>query len=316
MLPRLLHVLLFTLCCSIVATTSSSSSLWQFPADTTAVITGGTKGIGRAVVEELAAFPNVRILTCARNASTLQQCLQEWKYAGYDNISGCVADVSTAAGRQHLLQEIQKWLGNATDKNDKKNANANKLDILINNVGTNIRKPSIEYTADDIDFVWRTNFESMFALTCLLHPLLKRDDSNSRGTSTTTTTTASVVNIGSVAGVTCMKSGTIYAATKAAMNQLTGNWACEWGLSDQIRVNCVAPWYINTELAQQVLKDQRYRKTVIERTPLGRVGEPAEVAALVAFLCLPAAGYITGQVISVDGGFTRNGYYDSFYRNE
>jgi Tropinone reductase 1 len=99
------------------------------------------------------------------------------------------------------------------------------------------------------------------------------------------------------------------------MNQLTGNWACEWGLQNKIRVNCVAPWYINTELAQQVLQNPDYRRTVIERTPLGRVGEPAEVAALVAFLCLPAAGFITGQVISVDGGFVRNGYYDSFYRD-
>ena len=109
-----------------------------------------------------------------------------------------------------------------------------------------------------------------------------------------------------------MKSGTPYAATKAAMNQLTGNLACEWGL-DGIRVNCVAPWYINTELAQAVLKDESYLKSVVERTPMGRVGEPEEVAGLVAFLCLPIAQYISGQVISVDGAFTRNGYYDSFY---
>lgn len=144
----------------------------------------------------------------------------------------------------------------------------------------------------------------MFALTTACYPYLKRGAGE---------TSSSVVNIGSVAGVTCMKSGTIYASTKAAMNQLTGNWACEWGL-DGIRINCVAPWYINTELAQQVLKNPDYKKAVVEKTPMGRVGEPREVASLVAFLCLPAAGYITGQVICVDGGFTKNGFYDSFYR--
>lgn len=304
-------VLLLALCFVFTPVTSSSApessfpisstqSLWQFPLGTTAVVTGGTQGIGRAIVEELATVGghHIRVLTCARNPERLQRCLEEWRAAGHDNIDGCVADVATDSGRRELLDQIKQWLKDSKDQNQ-------KLDILVNNVGTNIRKPSIEYTAEEIDLVWRTNFESMFALTCLCHPLLK---DNPRGA------TSSVVHVSSVSGVTCMKSGTIYAATKAAMNQLTGNWACEWGLADRIRVNAVAPWYINTELARQVLQDEAYRKTVLARTPLGRVGEPMEVATLVAFLCLPAAGYITGQVIAVDGGFTRNGFYDSFYR--
>ena len=74
----------------------------------------------------------------------------------------------------------------------------------------------------------------------------------------------------------------------------------------------MTPWYINTELAKQVLKDKAYLNSVLERTPMGRVGEPHEVAGLCVFLCLPISQYITGQIISVDGGFTRQGFYDSF----
>jgi len=266
---------------------------WRIPEGSTAIVTGGTKGIGKSIVQQLGSF-GMDVLVCARSSDDIAECLKEWKNNGL-NCHGFRADVSSSEGRKELVEEIERWL------------DGRRLDVLVNNVGTNIRKPSVEYTAEDIDQIWSTNFESMFDLTTRCHKLLTRQASEGAPP------TSSVVNIGSVAGVTCMKSGTIYASTKAAMNQITGNWACEWGL-DGIRVNCVAPWYINTELAQQVLKDPEYKRSVVERTPLGRVGEPEEVASLVAFLCLPAAGYITGQVISVDGGFTRNGYYDSFYR--
>lgn len=275
------------------STSAESETFWSLPAHSKALVTGGTKGIGKAVVEELAGKVfGVHVLTCARSEEDLALCLSEWQNLGM-NVEGVVADVSTEEGRQHLLEKLQTWL------------NGRPLDILINNVGTNIRKPSVDFSSEDFNFLWKTNHESMFALTMACHPFLKRSPGQR---------SSSVVNIGSVAGVTCMKSGSIYAATKAAMNQFTGNLACEWGL-DGIRVNCVAPWYINTELAQQVLKNVDYKKAVVGRTPMGRVGEPREVASLVAFLCLPAAGYITGQVICVDGGFTKNGFYDSFYRD-
>jgi Tropinone reductase 1 len=270
---------------------ANRSSLWEFPAGTTAVVTGGTKGIGKAIVEELAE-KGTRVLTCSRNAEELQKCVEEWNKQGLD-VTGVPIDVASQEGRESLLREICEWLGEKQE-----------LDILVNNVGTNIRKKSIEYTPEDMEKVWNTNFHSMVGLTVACHPLLKRK----RGQPF-----SSVVNIGSVAGVTCMKSGTPYASTKAAMNQITGNWACEWG-PDGIRVNCVAPWYINTELAQQVLKNKQYAKSVIDVTPMARVGEPHEVSGLVAFLCLPTSQYITGQVISVDGGFTRNGFYDSFFQ--
>ena len=261
-----LRVLFTTLCaCRLFGMTHGSDgpSLWQLPPDSTAIVTGGTKGIGRAIVEELAGSQfGVHVLTCARNEQDLAQCLDKWRASGM-KVDGVVADVSTKEGREKLMDAVKKWL------------DGKPLDVLVNNVGTNIRKPSIEYTAEDLEFIWRTNYESFFALTLACYPFLKRKQGEQ---------TSSVVNIGSVAGVNCMKSGSIYASTKAAMNQLTGNWACEWGL-DGIRVNCVAPWYINTELAQQVLKNPEYKKSVVGCTPMGRVGEPREVSIATAKKC-------------------------------
>jgi NAD(P)-dependent dehydrogenase (short-subunit alcohol dehydrogenase family) len=103
-------------------------------------------------------------------------------------------------------------------------ANVGKLDILVNNVGTNIRKPTIEYTEEELDFILRTNFKSMFELTKLCHPYLKREKVEGQSYCAQT---SSVVNIGSVAGVVCMKSGTPYASTKSAMNQVS-----EWSTRD------------------------------------------------------------------------------------
>lgn len=188
------------------------------------------------------------MLTCSRNGDELADRLYEWNDMHGLDVQGVVADVSTDAGREILRKEVEtRFCG--------------KLDILVNNVGTNIRKKTSEYTADEYDIVMRTNLQSVFELTKLCYPYLKRPSVKPWEKSFSHDEpheTSCVVNIGSVAGVTCIKTGTIYAMTKAAMNQLSGNLACEWG-KDGIRVNCVAPWYINTPLAAQVLKDEAYR---------------------------------------------------------
>jgi Tropinone reductase 1 len=96
--------------------------------------------------------------------------------------------------------------------------------------------------------------------------------------------------------------------SKAAVVQMTRALAAEWA-RDRIRVNAVAPWYIRTPLAEPVLTDPARLNAILSRTPAGRVGEPSEVAAVAVFMCLPAASYVTGQCVAVDGGFTSAGVF-------
>jgi Tropinone reductase 1 len=140
----------------------------------------------------------------------------------------------------------------------------------------------------------QVNLRSVFELCQAAHPLLKASQ-------------GCIVNMSSVSALTHISSGSIYGMTKAAMTQLTRNLSVEWAL-DGIRVNAVAPWYISTPLAAPVLNDPEKLKNILARTPMKRVGTPEEVAAAVLFFSLPAASYITGQCMSVDGGFMVNGY--------
>ncbi|KAL2898895.1 hypothetical protein RDABS01_023977 [Bienertia sinuspersici] len=242
----------------------------------TALVTGGTKGIGHAIVEELAEF-GARVHTCARNESELEACKCNWDTKGLQ-VSYSVCDVSSRAQREKLMEAVSSEFNG-------------KLDILVNNVGTCIVKPTTEFTAEEYAVLMATNLESTYHLNQLAHPLLK---ASGRG---------NIILMSSVGGVVSVNVSSLYSATKGAINQLAKNLACEWA-KDDIRVNSVAPWFIRTPLADTVLCDKEYLEKVEGRTPLGRIGEVEEVSSLVTFLCMPAASYITGQTICVDGGLT------------
>jgi len=244
-----------------------------------ALVTGGTKGIGKAIAEELLSL-GATVLVVARKEEELQSVVSTWKDQNL-TAEGMVADMSKSVDREKVIAEIANNWG--------------VLDILVNNVGTNIRKKAVEYSEKEYDQLLDTNLKSAFRMSQLAYPLLKKSR-NGR-----------VINISSVSGLKHLRTGVLYAMSKAAMIQFTKNLAVEWA-PDNILVNCLAPWYIKTPLAEAVLQNPEYLKDVLDRTPLGRVGEPEEVATTAAFLCMPASSYITGQCLAVDGGFSVYGF--------
>ncbi len=239
-----------------------------------ALVTGGTKGIGLAITREFLEF-GAEVLVVARNTKNIQGKL---KHSA--NLFTLEGDLTDATVRKSLLKKISENWG--------------RLDILVNNVGTNVRKKFVDYSEEEYRQLFETNLFSMMELTRLCYPLLQKSEA------------ASVINIASVAGMFDVMTGPPYGMTKAAIIQFTKHLAAEWS-ADRIRVNAISPWYIETPLTKAVLEQPDRLEKIIARTPLGRVGQPEEVASVATFLALDKASYITGQNILVDGGMSVKG---------
>lgn len=247
----------------------------------TVLLTGASHGIGLACARELFAF-GAHLLLVAREQDALEQTAEELRSLDRDRlVLSFSADLASAEQRLELID----WLNDLGEA----------IHVFVHAVGANLTRPVLDFTEAEWRSLFEINLFSGFELSRLLHPWLSRHPASA------------IVFIGSVAGLTHVRTGAPYGMAKAALHQLVRNLACEWA-SDGIRVNAVAPWYTRTRRTAPALSDPDYREEVLARTPLGRIAEPEEIASLVAFLCLPAASYLTGQVIAVDGGFSAYGF--------
>jgi len=197
----------------------------------------------------------------ARNQGEVQKQVEDWQAHGHKAF-GLAADMSTSEGRKEALNYAVEKMGG--------------LDSLVNNVGTNNRKSTIEYNMDEYESLMATNLTSVFEMCQLAQPHLKVGG------------IGSIVNIGSIAGLTAVPTGSIYGMTKAAISQLTKNLAVEWA-KDGIRVNCIAPGFIRTPLTKDLLANETFVEKAKAQIPLNRVGVPYEVGGLAAFCVCPRA---------------------------
>lgn len=236
-----------------------------------ALATGGSRGIGRAVVEELTSL-GAYVIAAARDPQGLVDLGPA--------VSTVAADVTTGEGRAAIVEAVRQRGG--------------ILHVLVHNAGTNVRGPLVNYDDATIQRLIDINLTSPLLLSRDLHPLLRAAQG------------ASVIHVGSVGGHVALPTGVAYGAAKAGLAQAARTLALEWA-RDAIRVNTVSPWYTRTPLVEPVLTNPEALARILARTPLGRIAEPREMASAIAFLALPASSYVTGQALVVDGGMTIQG---------
>ncbi|NJW51874.1 SDR family oxidoreductase [Salinimicrobium oceani] len=247
--------------------------MWNLKGQT-AVITGGSKGIGRATVSEFLKL-GAEVLYTGRNADDILKVEDEFTAAGH-SVKGIVADVTKAEDRRKVFS----WAEN----------NWKAVTIVVNNAGINIRKKATEISEEEHREVLETNLIAPFLLAKELYPFLKQSGNGK------------IINVASAAAMQDVGTGTPYAMAKAGLLQQTRSLAVEWA-RDNIRVNAVSPWYTRTPLTDSLLEGER-KEMILRRTPLNRIAEPEEIASIIAFLAMDNSSFITGQNIIADGGMS------------
>jgi dehydrogenase/reductase SDR family member 4 len=237
-----------------------------------AIVTGASRGIGRAITEAFVR-EGARVVICGRKQETLDQVARE--------IGPAVKPVACHVGR---AEQIDNLVVVTTRE-------FGPVDILVNNAATNISfGPCLEIDETQFDKMIEINLKSAFRLIKAVAPAMC-----ARGS-------GSIINIASIAGLRPQLRSLLYSMTKAALIMMTQSYALELG-SKGVRVNAIAPGLIHTALSEHYWKDEAQRENILEKQAIHRIGQPSDIAEIALLLASEKGSYITGQTLTVDGGF-------------
>jgi len=246
-------------------------------ADQVAVVTGGTRGIGRAIAEAL-ADAGADVIPTSRTAADVEAAVAAVRDRGAESIA-VETDVTDSEAVATLFDAVEDAFGG--------------LDILVNNAGINpvagMGHPQ-DVEADAFEETIQVNVTAAFECARTASPLLQAGGGGA------------VVTIASIAGLVGTPRQHPYTASKHGLVGLTKSLALDW--APDVRVNAIAPGYVDTDLTEPLQENEELYRSVIDRTPLERFAEPSEVADAALFLASDRASFVTGSTLAVDGGWT------------
>ncbi|MFD1587398.1 SDR family NAD(P)-dependent oxidoreductase [Halorientalis brevis] len=242
-----------------------------------AVVTGGSRGIGRAIAEEMAAA-GAAVVPASRSADAVTQVASDIRDAG-GTAHGATVDVADPESVDSLMDEVVDTFDG--------------VDVVVNNAGVNpddaLGRPE-DVTQSGFEQTVAVNLEGAFTCARTAAPYLQASDHGS------------LINVASVGGLVGLPRQHPYVASKHGVVGLTKSMALDW--APDVRVNAVAPGYVATDLIEDALNTESVRQSLLDQTPLNRFAEPSEIAGPAIFLASDAASFVTGSTLSVDGGWT------------
>jgi NAD(P)-dependent dehydrogenase (short-subunit alcohol dehydrogenase family) len=244
--------------------------------DQVAIITGGSKGLGRAIALAFAQA-GANLVIASRSEDEIQRVAQELAAETGQDVVGVRADVTSMEDAERIVRAALDAFG--------------KLDILVNSAGVNNRKPISDLAVEEFEELIDINLTGTFRMCKAAEPALLAQGSGR------------VVNLSSMLDHITIPGRTGYAASKGGVLMLTKTLALEWA-SAGVRVNALSPGPFATPLNRPVIEDPEQNRLFLQKLPVGRWGEPFEVGAAALYLASPAADFVTGTTLYIDGGWT------------